>query len=98
VVLVPDCFLPSNVARSTYGSLAVCGKVNNRNGGAKLWRRLAADIEEHAYAAISIEEAERVLGRDHSIVAQLRKSVGDSEPGGVIFPQVVSATSAVGIV
>jgi len=74
LLLIPDCFLPPDEAQVAYGPLSVCDRIDDGVGGAELWRKFAADIDEHAFAAVSVAEMELLLGHDHPFLEQFRKS------------------------
>jgi hypothetical protein len=74
LLLVPACFLPPLQAQVTYGPLFVCGRINSSDGGAKLWRRFAAEIEDHDFAAVSMTDAARILGKGHPFLDNCRKT------------------------
>lgn len=72
-LLIPDCFLPPIAAQETYGPLSESGRINHREGGAKLWCKFGADIEEHSFAVVSVAEMTFILGPDHPLLEQVRK-------------------------
>jgi hypothetical protein len=80
LLLVPGCMLPPIAAQVTYGPLSVCGRLNSRDGGAKLWRKFAAEVDAHSFAVVSVAEAERLLGSEHPLLQQCRKSASRLQP------------------
>jgi hypothetical protein len=76
LLLVPDCFLPSFAAQSSYGPLDLCGKVRDRAGGAELWNRFCTDIERQSFAIVSVGEADTLLGHEHPCLQHFRRHHG----------------------
>ena len=95
LLLIPNSILPPVVAQLLHGPLSVCGKIKATRGGEDLFQIFAADIDEHAFVAVGVEELELLLGHDHPFLGQYRKSTprlrkvfGTSPIGGAVRDRI----------
>lgn len=62
-VLIPECLLPSNECERLHGPLVACGSMTIADDPAEgLWQQVVADIDQHDFALIDMDNAERLFG------------------------------------
>jgi len=80
LLLVPDCFLPSNEAQHRYGPLQPRGQVSLADGlRTEAWLKVAADIDRDAFALISKAAARQLLGSDHPYLQRPRRPTANAQ-------------------